>query len=641
MHTMFFDDLEVCSYDFLILHGYAIIRYNPIAERKGGMMGGKSFLHVKNLSIFQKMILSFIIIIVFPVLFSFVVSNQTIEDLVITQNYRDTLSSIEIAMESVSSVINELLHASVYVCNDEMVQDCLLELNNNGTELSGKDLANRLSLLRKAENVITNVFFVNRINAYITMISNNGSIIYTNYSTNNDKLKEYLQEFSPEFLKKIGFSVYYRGIEESYVMNPTKNSSHVITWIKTVESKKDGSMIGALIVSLPEDEITNLMIPESIPVKRILLDSGMNVIASTYKPWLSKKFDSISSGGIPGNEKGYVNIPILNEGQSTFTYKKLKLYGWTLADIKPVSELSGKLHETSDKYLMLSLFSILVFLFMATAIARSISVPLHRLSKTMLETDLKVFSPPDSSPGKDEVRILENSFDTMRRNINNLIRENIDTEKKKREAELQALQSQINPHFLFNTLNAVRCAAETDKKEKVSEMIVALINLLSMSFTKGDEMITLEQELGILSNYVRIMQIRHGIRFELYTDIPEILKDYKLPKLLLQPLIENSIIHGFEGMDCDGKIEISAELQERRVIIRISDNGKGLDFNPLDNAKPRTDSRFSGIGTTNVNERIKMNFGSQYGIRFTGTPGEGTVVEVILPGLAEEHVNDD
>jgi two-component system, sensor histidine kinase YesM len=599
-------------------------------------MRNSPFKFIKNLSIFQKMILSFVIIIILPVLLSYVISSKTIENLVVTQNYRDTLSSVEVALGSISGVTNELLHAAVYVCNDDLVRDFVLELDRDEKDLNGKEQANRLAQLRKAESVISNVFFVNRINAYITLISRTGSLGYVNYPITDAEKQKYLLKYTPDYLKQLGSSIHFVGIEKNYVEKSSKDSSHVITWIKSIESKKDGSLIGVLIVSLPEKEITNLMTPESIPVKRILLDSRMNVIASTYKPWLSKKFDSISGENIPGNGKGHVNIIFTNEEKYSITYERLKGNGWTLADIKPVSELSGKLHETSNKFLFLNLVSILIFLFIAAAIARGISVPLHRLSKTMLATDLNVFNNPDSGSSRDEVRVLEDNFDIMRRNINTLMKENVETERKKRVAELQALQSQINPHFLFNTLNAVRCAADTDKKDKVSEMIVSLINLLSMTLVKGEELIPLDQEIDILLNYVKIMQMRHGITIELYVDIPEILKDYKIPKLLFQPLIENSIIHGFEGLNCTGIIEITGSLDENGTIIRISDNGKGLEFNPLDYVKSSSEGRFSGIGVANVNERLKMYYGSQYGIRYLNKQGDGTVVEVVLPGLPEE-----
>ena len=136
----------------------------------------------------------------------------------------------------------------------------------------------------------------------------------------------------------------------------------------------------------------------------------------------------------------------------------------------------------------------------------------------------------------------------MRNNIKMLMQDNMDKERKKRDAELKSLQAQISPHFLFNTLNAVRWAAINNNTKKAADMVFALSNLLRMTVVKGNELITVEEEIENLKNYTAIFQMRHSIEFQLTCDIEEDIKQYKIPKLLLQPLVENAIIHGFEGI---------------------------------------------------------------------------------------------
>ena len=249
----------------------------------------------------------------------------------------------------------------------------------------------------------------------------------------------------------------------------------------------------------------------------------------------------------------------------------------------------------------------------------------------MLKTDLESPYAGETGTRHDEIGILEDSFNIMRNNIKMLMQDNTDKERKKRDAELKSLQAQISPHFLFNTLNAVRWAALNNNTKKAADMVLALSNLLRMTVVKGDELITVEQELENLKNYSAIFQMRHAIEFELISNMDEEIKKYRIPKLLLQPLVENAIIHGFEGITSGGVIEISGVREEGCILICVKDNGIGMDTEALPEEEDKTRPRFSGIGINNVDERIKLYYGEKFGLRISGRKGEGTTAEIRLP----------
>lgn len=201
----------------------------------------------------------------------------------------------------------------------------------------------------------------------------------------------------------------------------------------------------------------------------------------------------------------------------------------------------------------------------------------------MLNTDLILRSDGSEGKRKDEIGILQQSFEKMKRNINNLIQENKMKEKKKRDAEHKAMQAQISPHFLFNTLNTIRWASINNNTQKAADMVLFLSNLLHMTVAKEDEMITVEQETENLKNYVNILKMRHSKGFDLVIDIEDEIKKYKIPKLLLQPLVENAIIHGFDEIITGGIIQVKGStVNGSIVVISVIDNSKGMDQSTKD-----------------------------------------------------------
>lgn len=600
----------------------------------------EALLSFRRLSIFKKILFSFVIITTIPSLLSLIISVKTTENLIISQTYKDSLSSVDSISTSVTNLFNQLLLASLYISNEESSIDLLTLLSSTDENMDGQSRAQWMELLRKSENINNTVLFTSRVNYYVTLLSSTGRIGYTNYSIDEPNTRKYLERYNSDYIKSLGLTLKYVGIEKDTMLKYSVKSPYLITWVKSIDSKSGTNPAGCLVLSIPVDEISKLMTTQNSPSKRLLLDGNKNVIASTEKEWITYPFNTLYKEDVLSG-KGYITTKDSKGLESILTYEDINRDGMTIVDIKPLSDFTGNLRSVSQRILVLNLSFVLVFLIVSAVIARGITVPLRRLSHTMQKTDLNVNNKLPDKMNKDEVYLLEYNFDQMRRDIQTLLQENIDKEKKKREAELKALQSQISPHFLFNTLNTVRCAIETDKKEKASEIIIALIGLLKMTIVKGNSFIPLKQEIDNLKNYIKIVQMRHGITFSTYFDIPEIIEDYKVPKLLLQPVVENSVIHGFEGLDREGLISVTAELTAENVIISVYDNGKGMSQEAINDPKSQKHFNFSGIGVNNVDQRIKAHYGDAYGISYKSAPGEGTTAVIILPGLVEEDgIND-
>jgi len=221
--------------------------------------------------------------------------------------------------------------------------------------------------------------------------------------------------------------------------------------------------------------------------------------------------------------------------------------------------------------------------------------------------------------------------------IQQLLQDIKDNERQKRLVELKAYQAQINPHFLSNTLNTVRWLAQTQKATNIQSLVTSLIELLQVSMG-GDDFITLRQELEYLKDYINIQEYRYCDKFKIQYEIETEILEMPTPKFILQPIVENALIHGIDPLDHQGLIAIKGYREGQQIIITVTDNGVGIPPEKLgiifqqDQNKDR--QRFSSIGIYNVNERMKMYFGDSYGLKIESTPGVFTMVTIMLP--AEE-----
>lgn len=589
--------------------------------------------HISNLSIFKKLIISFVIIVILPLLISFYVFQNTVNNLIVGQISSETMNSIKLISNSFDDLLKKMSSIALYVNEDEGIKDLMMRqvLNEaTGTALNpGDENLSRLGTINKFNSIISNIAFnMMRTRCFITIITTDGQR-YTNWPNDGKSSDTYLEKYISGENTAKGTNLIWKGIEKNYVESDAGSDPYVFTLVKNIYDSSGKIRYGTFIISVPEKEISRLLASENRFEKRVILDSNMNVVSSTMKEWLDKPFRDICGSGFPPAQNGYFTDMVVNGDESIFSYNTIG--GWKIVDIKSYDSITEQLNSVRNGLILINALFVLVFLAISALLARNISKPLRRLTALMLKTDLESSYTVQPGTRHDEIGILEGSFNIMRNNIKTLIQDNMEKERKKRDAELKSLQAQISPHFLFNTLNAVRWAAINNNTKKAADMVLALSNLLRMTVVKGDELITVEQELENLKNYSAIFQMRHSIEFELVSNMDDEIKNYRIPKLLLQPLVENSIIHGFDGITSGGIIEISGSREEDCVIIRVKDNGTGIDTTALPENEDRTRSSFSGIGIKNVDERIKLYYGEKYGLTITGRKGFGTTAEIRLP----------
>jgi len=266
--------------------------------------------------------------------------------------------------------------------------------------------------------------------------------------------------------------------------------------------------------------------------------------------------------------------------------------------------------------------------------ARLFLKPLDRLRALMKRAELGDLKAYWTSGAKDEIGELGESYNQMLNRLEEVIRQAKREEALKKEAELEALQYQLNPHFLYNTLNTIKWVAKIYKTPQISEAVSALVRLLQASLGKKGDFLTVREEVGLIRDYMDIQSFRYGDRVRLELDIDPLAAQCLVPKLIMQPVVENALLHGFEHGE-GGQIKITARIDRDTLVCEIRDNGKGMPEFAGQSAPPSGQSgymeRMSGIGLRHIQQKIKMYYGPDFGMQLFSKPNEGTTVKLTFP----------
>ena len=314
--------------------------------------------------------------------------------------------------------------------------------------------------------------------------------------------------------------------------------------------------------------------------------------------------------------------------------------GWKLVGVVPRGGASDDGYTFLFGLSML-LFSAFLMALLNFRISARISDPIRRLEQSVKELEAGVQEVAIREDGCYEVRRLAHSIASMVSTMRHLMDDIILQEKRKRRSELEVLQSQINPHFLYNTLDSVIWMTEAGRYDEAIQMVTSLARLFRIALSRGRSFIPLADELEHARHYMTIQQIRYQDKFTASVTAEGGVEGLYTLKLIVQPLLENAIYHGMAGCEEDGRITVTARRDGSDLVIDVADNGTGMPPEVverlLDESQPQTRSSGSGIGVRNVHRRIRLTFGEQYGLEVFSEPDEGTTVRIRLPALTAEE----
>ena len=423
-----------------------------------------------------------------------------------------------------------------------------------------------------------------------------------------------------------------------YIFDNSENQYRwVVTLTRAVEITRGTSTDqGILLIDIRYSSLTQIL--ENITLGNegylYMIDSGGELICHP-------KMQLIGTGQMEENlsaASGYRDGSYLEEyngERRKVSVKSVGYTGWKLLSVTPERGLS----LSNLKMRLFAVFVVAAFLFLLVLINALISSritnPIQELEKSVNAIEAGELDTQVYMGGSYEIRHLGRSIGDMARRIQALMEDIVAEHENKRKREFDTLQSQINPHFLYNTLDIIVWMIENEQKQEAVKVVTALARFFRISLSRGKSIITVRDELEHVRNYLMIQQMRFKNKFTYVIDAGEDVMNLASLKLMLQPLVENAIYHGMEFMDGDGRIEVVSWKEDGNLWFEVRDNGLGMTRDQLESLlgdRPHVSSRRgSGIGVKNVNERIRLYFGEDYGLSIQSEPDEGTVIRIRLP----------
>ncbi|GIO14362.1 hypothetical protein J19TS2_39170 [Cohnella xylanilytica] len=328
------------------------------------------------------------------------------------------------------------------------------------------------------------------------------------------------------------------------------------------------------------------------------------------------------------SEKHGVRMLKIGGREQVVAYSRSEITGWLSVAVVPPSELLGPVIRQYGRNLLFTVGIItLLFVGLSFLLSRLVTHPFRTMIRAIANTGEGRFETRFRESGSYEFKVLMKKFNDMNENIGKLIRENYETKIREKEAEIKALNLQLDPHFMYNTLNMVSLMSLERGEAEISEIVVSLSNMLKYMVKTDAAVVRFRDDLNYLQSYVTIMSSRFEGTFRAEYDIDEEMLDGEVPKFFLQPIVENAFVHGFKGLDRFGRLSISCRKENGERVYRIEDNGRGMDASKLD-ALLKEEHH---VGIANVNRRIRLLYGAPYGVHIDSVPDGGTVVSVTLP----------
>ena len=365
---------------------------------------------------------------------------------------------------------------------------------------------------------------------------------------------------------------------------------------------------------------------------KILFDNSQTKIGKYLSDNIFSKVSKESEGSFK-SDKNSLNI-----------FKSLSNYNWKVMSVISVNELNKEFDPTRKLIIFISLTCSIIFIILSFILSKLLTRPITELSNHMnINKSHALVSTEKYLRCKDEIGILYNEYNNMINEINTFIKESYQNRLITLDSQMKALEAQINSHFLFNTLESINSIAVIEEVESISIISKSLGDMFRYAIKTDSEVVTLEQELAHVVNYLEIQKIRYGDKFDYWFDISEDLRREKLLKLILQPLVENALYHGIGNIKGKGELLIHAWFEDGIIVVEVSDNGIGASSDQINqlNKLLREPSQIidlgrrnkQSIGIKNIHSRIQLYYGNEYGLTFESQQNIGTKVRIHIPKL--------
>ncbi len=576
-------------------------------------------------SIRSKLLLYFMLLILFPLSTLGILGNMIYSKSIECEANNHTVQMIDQVNRNVEFYINDMESIIYYLSKEPMVLQ-VLELKNSSSPEGPhpmSEVKRILQTFKDAHHEIAGILIASESDIYV---SNEMQKVARDPLSGEIWYKRAVA--SPNEVQLIS-----KPIGRNISTGSNYNADDIVSVVKAIKDPNTGAYAGVVLIDMKLDTIKKAI--EDIKLGKngflYVTDSWGNIVYAPVNPivyrvkdeWLNSSVNSIVKK-IKGNDYQII-------------YKDSDYTKWKTIGVFSLKETLAEVTSIRNYSLVIGAVTLVLAIIAALFFTSSIARPLSKLRHLMKKAEAGDLHVRFESKYSDEIGQLGNSFNNMINEIRNLIEMVYVEQKSKREAELKTLQAQIKPHFLYNTLDTIQWMAQEHGVNDIVEIIEALTRLFRIGLSKGKEMITVREELEHIRSYLVIQKARYEDKLEYEINFAQEILGYSVLKLILQPLVENSIYHGIKERRGVGKIVITAQKTENSLVFSVSDNGAGMEAarlaeinTMLENRRVEKESSL-GYGIFNINERIKLSFGNDYGLKYSSIRGEGTAVEIRHP----------
>lgn len=582
------------------------------SKDRGVSLGRINFLHLLRV----KIAIIAVILIVIPVFVISFTYSTTVKEIIKEKYTKTAIQSVYETSEKISFILNDIHEFSTVVTSNSE----LLSILRNGLDLKQENF-----------NRVLRSFITSRDDIEVIDLVLNG----LHFSVGAIKVNK-IQKVSQPLISSSGQPLWLPTKSEQIEILSGKFKKYYFTLGRKIIDFNTLKDYGYLLIDIDEvilEQAYSGLVDEKGEEVFICDDKG-TIISHSNKDKIDKTIlDLPFTKEILADKSGHNYIQYKTNIHKVAIYSTIKGSNWKIIKTISTDYLYKEINQV-QKYFIIGgvIYGIVIILFMLF-FSFKYTEPMIKMRGVLKKVEKGDLTARMDVQSNDELGQLGHSLNKMIAQTQVLIDKLIREEQEKKEVELEALHAQINPHFLYNTLNTIKWMAKIQGNSGVSKAITALVKLLRISINLGKEMITLQEEIDYVMNYIVIQKLRFSTSINIKYNIHESCKSLTIPKLILQPIVENSIIYGMEDEQHDLDIRINAFVKAKCLIIEIYDNGPGIKEEVLkDILKTVSDkNRFSKVGLNNVNQRIKLYCGNDYGLEIENALACGTKVIVTLP----------
>lgn len=590
-------------------------------------------LWCSSMNLEKKLAILVIVLVIIPILTITNLYYENSESIVRDNVFQSEKQLLHIAAGGIEKLTEQMISVSNTICFDKHLSMKLIK-KREGVRLTYGDLTQLYSTLKNAQ--ITLIDYTSYLNIY----DSNGECVSL-VSTANEFLVDMTQQLDVLSRVEDAEGRFVWIVPHTFMNESTRVTETYITIGRLVDgTNKQGSTAYTMLLFIDAAQLADKLFDMyALPSENediLIVDGNGRIIVSKNKDMLGTLMDKGRFTEISSGSKPYLLIDENND-DLMINFQEINHTDWTLVKLTDYSAQLDEFIQISRRNLIFLILILIVFVIITYAICRASMSPLKRLKMQIEMVKTGHFDTSASYIGENEIAHLGQSFNQMVQQIDSLIEQKRFEQKSKEQLRLELMQAQINPHFIFNTLNTIKWTAIIHNSPDIASLVQDFGRIISMSIKDVNKLIPLRSEFSNVTSYMNIQRMRYNYPLIMQINCSDEDLFLMVPRLVLQPIVENAVVHGFDSSyERELHIQVNVVCDGDLLQLYITDDGMGIDPKKLDDIKSDLNeqfhkNRFNHIGLQNVHRRIQLTFGEEYGISIKSDMGSGTEVIVRLP----------